>query len=47
MVNAVSRVDTINRADCRSRCEQMFSQTAVVDGYVDLYNTRIEAMHAA
>ena len=47
MVDAVGRVDTINRADCRSRCEQMFSQTAVVDRYVDLYNTRIKAMHSS
>ena len=47
MVDAVGRVDTINRADCRSRCEQMFSQTAVVDGYVDLYNTRTKAMQGA
>jgi len=47
MVDAVGRVHTINRADCRSRCEQMFSQTAVVDEYVDLYNTRIKAMHGA
>lgn len=47
MVDAVGRIDTINRADCRSRCEAIFSQTAVVDAYERLYETRIEALKAS
>lgn len=45
MVEAVGRIDAIDRADCRSRCEEMFSQTEVVDAYERLYRTRIEALH--
>lgn len=45
MVDAVGRIGTIDRADCRSRCEELFSQTAVVDAYERLYETRIEALH--
>ena len=44
MIDAVGRIDMIDRSDCRSRCEEMFSQTAVVDAYERLYNTRIEAL---
>ncbi|MFB6271673.1 MAG: glycosyltransferase family 4 protein [Salinibacter sp.] len=44
MVDAVGRIDMIDRADCRSRCEEKFSQTAVVDAYERLYETRIEAL---
>ncbi|MCS3700188.1 glycosyltransferase involved in cell wall biosynthesis [Salinibacter ruber] len=44
MIDAVGRIDRIDRADCRSHCEEMFSQTAVVDAYERLYETRIEAL---
>jgi glycosyltransferase involved in cell wall biosynthesis len=47
MVDAARRISTINRADCRSRCEEKFSQTAVVDAYERLYETRIEALKAS
>jgi len=47
IVDAVGRIDMIDRSDCRSRCEELFSQTAVVDAYERLYNTRIEALKAS
>jgi glycosyltransferase involved in cell wall biosynthesis len=47
MIDAVERIDTIDRSDCRSRCEEMFSQTAVVDAYEDLYDRRIEALRTS
>lgn len=46
MIEAVQRIDTIDRIDCRSRCESMFSQTALVDAYERVYEHRIAALHS-
>jgi len=47
MVSAAGRLDTIDRANCRARCERLFSQTALVDSYEQLYETRISALEAS
>jgi len=47
MVEAVGRLEDIDRADCRSRCERLFSQKALVDSYEQLYETRIAALHSS
>jgi glycosyltransferase involved in cell wall biosynthesis len=37
LVLAVHRLGEIDRAACRARAEQLFSDSAVVDGYLDVY----------
>jgi glycosyltransferase involved in cell wall biosynthesis len=46
MVAAVRCIDAIDRADCRARCEDRFSQTALVDAYERVYKTRIAALRS-
>lgn len=42
LVAAVGRLRKINRGACRARVERMFSNTAVVDGYLDVYEEMIQ-----
>lgn len=37
LVRAVGQIDTLDRAATRERCEQRFSDKAIVDAYEDLY----------
>jgi len=43
LVAAVQRLDRINRADCRARVEQMFSEHAIVGQYEAIYRDMIAA----
>jgi glycosyltransferase involved in cell wall biosynthesis len=42
MIHAVSLLHTIDRADCRKICEQEYSNTAVIDSYLQLYQSMIK-----
>ena len=37
LVSAVGRIDQIDRAACRARVERLFSDTAVIEGYLAVY----------
>jgi glycosyltransferase involved in cell wall biosynthesis len=43
MLQAIAQIDTIRRADCRSRAEKFFSASAMADGYLNLYKKIIKA----
>ncbi len=45
MVEAVSRLGQIDRSRCRLDCEQRFSDTAIVDAYLALYEQRISELY--
>jgi len=42
LVSAVGRTDELNRAATRERCERLFSDRAVVDGYESLYEEMVD-----
>jgi glycosyltransferase involved in cell wall biosynthesis len=46
MVEAVERIGTIDRVACRERCENLFSQKALVDAYERVYEKRIAALQS-
>src|SRR5262249_17073756 len=37
MADAVARLPTLSRAACRARAERLYSDTAIVEGYLQLY----------
>ena len=37
LIKTVSRIDEIDRKACRQRAERLFSEAAVVEGYLDVY----------
>ena len=39
MVDAVGRLDTVSSSACRERVERHFSNDAMVDGYVRIFET--------
>jgi glycosyltransferase involved in cell wall biosynthesis len=41
LVEAVDRIDELNRSATRERCERLFSDRAVVDGYESLYENMV------
>jgi glycosyltransferase involved in cell wall biosynthesis len=41
LVDAVGTIETLSRKACRSRVERLYSQDAVVDAYIDVYQGRI------
>jgi hypothetical protein len=41
MVDAVRRIDLIDRGRCRARCERLFSDAAIVDAYERLYRDHV------
>ncbi len=41
LVAATERVHLINRVACRARVERWFSDTAMTDGYIELYTRMI------
>jgi glycosyltransferase involved in cell wall biosynthesis len=41
MVGAVDRIESINRKSCRRICEEKFSDTAVVEAYLNLYQSLV------
>jgi glycosyltransferase involved in cell wall biosynthesis len=43
LVAAVGRIETLSRAACRARAERLFSDTAVVEGYLAVYKDMIAA----
>lgn len=43
MIAAIGRLGEINRTACRDRVERIFSDTAVVDGYLEVYTEMISA----
>lgn len=43
LVTAVGRLDTLDRAACRERVERLFSETAVVEGYLAVYADMLAA----
>ena len=43
LVETASRIDSLDRAACRARVERLFSDTAVVDGYLSVYNEMLAA----
>jgi glycosyltransferase involved in cell wall biosynthesis len=47
LVEAVSRVDRINRRSCRADAEARFSDTVIVDAYEALYQRRCQRSVAA
>jgi glycosyltransferase involved in cell wall biosynthesis len=42
-VDAIARLKTISRRSCRQRVESCFSNTIIVDEYVHLYKSRVDA----
>jgi len=42
-VAAVGRIVTLDRAACRQRVEQLFSETAVVEDYLAVYAEMLAA----
>jgi glycosyltransferase involved in cell wall biosynthesis len=42
LVAAVERIDELDRAATRTRCEKLFSDRAVVDGYESLYEEMVD-----
>jgi hypothetical protein len=42
LVGAVGRIDELDRAATRERCEELFSDRAVVDGYESLYEEMVD-----
>ena len=47
LVEAVKRIDTIDRAECRRYVEQRFSVPRMVDDYEVLYRRAVSARQAA
>lgn len=43
MAEAVDRLCEVDRTDCRARVERLFSDHAVVDGYIDIYREMLAA----
>jgi glycosyltransferase involved in cell wall biosynthesis len=41
LIDAVGRIDQINRRNCRVRAEMMFSEASLVDGYAAVYRDLI------
>lgn len=44
LVGAVERIDELDRHATRARCEGTFSDRAVVESYLQVYSTRIQAL---
>jgi glycosyltransferase involved in cell wall biosynthesis len=38
LADAVGKIDQLNRADCRRRVEELFSETAVINAYTHVYD---------
>lgn len=47
LVGALSRLPELNRASCRSRVERLYSDAAVVDGYLRVYEEMLERHDSA
>lgn len=47
LVEAVRRLDEIDRADCRARVERLFSDTAVVESYLSVYAEMLSAKNGS
>ncbi len=43
LTEAVARVGSISRADCRARVELLYSGPAVVEGYLNVYRSRLNS----
>ena len=43
MVQAVGRVDQVERAACRARAEEMFTEDTVVEGFLEIYRRLLSA----
>jgi glycosyltransferase involved in cell wall biosynthesis len=44
LVSAARQIDEIDRAACRARVERLFSDRAVVQGYLAIYTEMIAAL---
>ena len=47
LVEAVKRIDTIDRAECRRHVERRFSVARMVDDYETIYRRAVSARQAA
>jgi glycosyltransferase involved in cell wall biosynthesis len=47
LVSCVGRIDAIDRGACRTRVERFYSAEAVVDGYLDIYQSLIKASNVS
>jgi glycosyltransferase involved in cell wall biosynthesis len=47
MVESVQNIEEIDRTACRSRCEEMFSQNAMVNAYERVYRARISDLKSS
>lgn len=44
LVEDVARIDSLHRRDCRHRVEQAYSQAAITDGYLDVYEEMVRSV---